>query len=860
LTFAPGSATLKLSMKHQEPVLELKNQTDKKIAEVLAEHKITLTVDEAKKIATLLKRNPTLTEATIWGIQGSEHSSYKSSRKHLSQLPTSGPNVILGPSEDAGIVEIAREPGKNGLRYGIVMAHESHNHPSQVVPYEGAATGVGGCVRDVLCMGAHVIAAADGLRFGEVDKNECTTIAEEVINGVGGYGNPIGVPNLAGDTYFNHTFNTNCLVNVVALGVLREDEIIHSYAPRGAALKGYDIILVGKPTDYSGMGGAAFASLKLDKAEKEKNKGAVQEPNPFLKRHIMRATYDLFEILKKKKMIDKVGFKDLGAGGIMCVTVEMVERAGYGAEINLENVPVSVEGLPPHVIACGETQERLCWMVPKDLTKTILKHYNETWALPTIAVGAQASVIGKVTKGDYVLRYNDEVVCKAKPEDITKGLVYDRPQKEKKKKLSEPKLAEPKDYKKTMLDLLAHPTIAHRGRVYESYDKDVQALSIIEAGQADAGVMAPLWNREDVPKEIKDVGIALSLDGNPRYGEIDAYWQAVNAVVEGARNVAAVGATPWCITDCLNYGNPELPDQMYDFVQGVKGVADALRGIGLDQGKPDPNAPKKRGPKKKIEESALPCISGNVSLYNVSPESSIAPQALIATLGRMDDAKKAITMQLKEAGNELYLIGPRKNELGGSVYYELHKELGQSVPKPDCDLAGREIRTVTELITNGLVKSCHDISDGGLAVTLAEMCMGGDGEGTIGAKVIISGIGERAGAETSSKAESKKAALSKTGKAGTTGSKNSPPSRSKGLRADTKLFSETGGFVVEIPHAGVKDAIKRASANGVPLIKLGATVSKKNLAVFDEGRELFDLKLSQMRTTWMSALRDALNT
>ena len=310
-------------MTYVEKTLELKKLPEKQITKVLREHDIGLTAVEAKKVSKLLGRDPTLTEATIWGIQGSEHSSYKSSKRHLKMLPTDGPNVMLGPCEDSGIVEIAKI---NGKRYGIVISHESHNHPSQVVPFEGAATGIGGCVRDVLCMGAHVIAVADPLRFGDIRRNQTKLIASGVVDGIGGYGNPIGVPNIGGDVYFNKSFNENCLVNVVALGVLSEDEIIHSRAPKGAGQNGHEIIIVGKPTDLSGMGGAAFASFQLNEADKEKNKGAVQEPNPFLKRHLMEATYDLFKIFKEKELLGKWDLKTWG-GGIMCATVEMVASA-----------------------------------------------------------------------------------------------------------------------------------------------------------------------------------------------------------------------------------------------------------------------------------------------------------------------------------------------------------------------------------------------------------------------------------------------------------------------------------------------------------------------------------------------------
>ncbi|MBI2638391.1 phosphoribosylformylglycinamidine synthase subunit PurL [Candidatus Peregrinibacteria bacterium] len=798
-------------MAYLEKTLELKKLPEKKIAQVLREHSIGLTAAEAAKVTKLLGRNPTLTEATIWSIQGSEHSSYKSSKRHLKMLPTDGPNVMLGPSEDAGIVEIAKI---NGKRYGIVISHESHNHPSQVVPYEGAATGIGGNVRDVLCMGAHVIAVADPLRFGDISRNQTKLIAGGVIDGIGGYGNPIGVPNIGGDVYFNKSFNDNCLVNVVTLGLLAEDEIIHSRAPKGAAEKGYEIILVGKPTDFSGMGGAAFASLQLREEDREKNKGAVQEPNPFLKRHIMESTYDLFRILKEKKLTAKVGFKDLGAGGIICSTVEMVAHAGYGANIDLEKVHVSMEGLPPHVIACSETQERMCWMAPKELTKLILNHYNEKWALPKIAKGARASVIGKVTKGNYVLRYQGAVVCDAKAGDITAGLSYNRPFRPRRKAFREPKLPMPRDLKSVFLKLLAHENIACRAPVYESYDKNVQGLSVIEAGQADAGVIAPFRNREDIPEEFQKIGVALSTDANPLYGQIDPYWQAANAVVESCRNVAAVGATPLCITDCLNYGNPEKPDQMWEFVEGVSGVADALKGIGL----------------KGHEKTPLPCISGNVSLYNASEKSSIAPQAVIATLGRMENTERATTMKIKSAGNHLFVIGPRKNELGGSAYYNLFGQLGANIPQPDFKEASKEISAVTDIITEGLAESCHDISDGGLAVAIAEMCLGGSGNGKIGAKIVISTIDERP-------AKKKK---------------------TKPLRSDTKLFSETGGFILEITRRNMKKAKKIASAAGVPLIRLGFTTRSNKLVAFDFGKEILNVKLPAMRRAWMDGLREKL--
>ncbi|MEK7528597.1 MAG: phosphoribosylformylglycinamidine synthase subunit PurL, partial [Patescibacteria group bacterium] len=758
------------------------------------------------------KRDPTLTEAIIWGIQGSEHSSYKSSRRHLKTLPTNAPNVILGPSEDSGIVEIAKS-GKR--KFGIVISHESHNHPSQVVPYEGAATGVGGIVRDIICMGAHVVAVADPLRFGEIKRNETKLIESGVVDGISGYGNPIGVPNIAGDVYFDKTFNDNCLVNVVSLGVLEADEIIHSYAPKGADRKKYDIIVVGKATDRSGMGGASFASAKLEEKDKEKNKGAVQEPNPFLKRHLLESTYELFKILKGKNMIDKVGFKDMGAGGIMCASVELAHTGGYGADIDIEKIHVGEEGLHPSVIACSETQERFCWVVPPEITQLVLDHYNKRWALPEVAKGARASVVGKITSDKkYRLRYRGAVICDAYAKDICEGLSYNRPYKEARGKLKEPKLGMPRDLGKVLLQVLGHENVACRKPIYESYDKNVQGISVVEAGQGDAGVIQPLLNRADVPDDVRGTAVSLSVDGNPRYGKISSYYEAVNAVCEGARNVAAVGTAPWCITDCLNYGNPEDPYQMQEMVDGIRGIGDAARGIGL------------RG----FDKEPLPVVSGNVSLYNFSGKGSIAPQAIIATMGRANDASKIITPKFKETGNEIVLIGLRKDELGGSVYYDVMGELGANVPMPSPKDVRKEVELVLQIIENGLALACHDISDGGLAVTVAEMCLGGRGDGEIGAQINLTHAGWE----------------------------DAKAKKPKPIRTDTKLFSETGGFILEMKKRNFKKAKKIARKLGVSMIRIGRTLRSGKFIVFDDGKEFIKFKLSPIRTAWVDGLRDKL--
>jgi phosphoribosylformylglycinamidine synthase II len=761
------------------------------IQKLLQKYNLVLTVDEALTIQhTILKRPPTLAELVLWSIQGSEHCSYKSSRKHLKKLVTDGPNVILGAKEDAGIVEVARDHA--GKRYGIVISHESHNHPSQIVPYEGAATGIGGNVRDVSCMGAEVIAVADGLRFGDIKRQKTNWIQEGVVAGIAGYGNPIGVPNIAGDVYYDPGYNENCLVTVVTLGIVRDDHVIHSYAPKNAEHHVY--ILVGKPTDNSGFGGASFASTDLVAENQERNKGAVQEPNAFLKRHLLKANNALFNILRDKNLINQVGFKDLGAGGVACASVEIAEAAGYGAEIDLEKVPTSMAELHPSVILCSETQERFMWVVPPECVELVLKHYNETFALPTISSGAQAKVVGKIrTDGLYVVNYHDQEIVRAKASDVTKGILYDRPFAPAAKTVSEPNLAVPNDYNDILLRILAHENVASRAPIFEMFDKQVQGRTVIEAGEGDAGVMQP-FNEESYPTEIRQTGIALSLDQCPRYNKIDPYWGAVNAVVEAARNVTAVGALPQAATDCLCFGNPEKPEQMWDFTESVRGIADACQAIGL----------------KEFPGAALPVISGNVSLYNESKAGAIPASPMISCLGNMPDVSKVVTKNLQRTDSLLILIGERKDECGGSVYYDLQGELGANVPKPDLSKIAAELHAVNAAIQQELILSAHDISEGGIAAALAEMSF----KQQIGVTVEIPG----------------------------------------NLADEKKLFAESGGFILEVAKNKFATLEKVFAHYQIPLYRIGQTIEQPRLLM----QNRIDIAISEAKNAWNNGLRNKL--
>jgi len=816
-------------MPFQEQCFDFDKLDHSQIQAILQENNLALTIDETLTIQKMLDRPVTLTECILWSIQGSEHCSYKSTRTHLKKLPTDGPNVILGAKEDAGVVRIATD--KKGKHYGIVISHESHNHPSQIVPYEGAATGVGGNVRDVSCMGAQVIAVADSLRFGNIDNNQTRRIHHGVIDGIAAYGNALGIPNIGGDLYYDDAYQENCLVTVVTLGIVEEENIVHSYAPKNA--DGYDLILVGKPTDNSGFGGASFASLELDTEQHEQNRGAVQEPNAFLGRHLLASNAALFELLKEKDLIDQVGFKDLGAGGVACAGVELADTAGYGAEIYLDQVHTAEDNIHPAVILCSETQERYMWVTPTDITPLILKHYNETYDLPKVSQGAKASVVGKIRdNAQFVVHFGDEKLVDAKAQDITKGLVYDRPYSAKEKNLAEPHLAK-QDLEKTLLNILAHENIASRKTVFENYDKQVQGRTHIDAGTADAGVMQP-FNSNEFPEEIRQIGIALSLDHNPRYGKIDAYWAAINAVVESMRNVAAVGAVPQTITDCLCFGNPEKPEQMNDLVQSIEGIKDALEGIPL---KPSSYIPKafqaetrrtrsraaectvqslssetsaQQSLGLKGEGYATPVIAGNVSLYNESKNQVIPASPMISCLGKLDDVNRALTYSFKKTNSHLLMIGERKDECGGSVYYALHNELGKNMPKPDLKEVAHQIYAITDMAEQNLLLSAHDIADGGIAVCLAEMSF----DNEIGFNVEIPGE----------------------------------------LSLDKKLFSETGGFVVEVAEAHLAAVEKLLSDYKLASHVIGKTQAEKTLQFNNQ----INLDLNNAKQLWQNSLYERL--
>jgi phosphoribosylformylglycinamidine synthase len=694
---------------------------DGALREQLHSLSLTLKLSEARKVAELLGRDPSETELTLFDTMWSEHCSYKSSRGVLKEfLPTDAGNVILGPGEDAGVLRFCEHEGK---RYAIVLAHESHNHPSQVMPVEGAATGIGGVVRDVYCMGADVVATLDPLRFGDPEGKHgerSVEIAREVVEGIALYGNALGVPNLGGDVVFDSCYDDNCLVNVVAVGIVEEGRVIRSRVPKEAHGEPYDIILVGKPTDWSGMGGAAFASADLDHAAAMENKGSVQVPDPFLKRVLVVANHAMLDLAEREKVA--IGFKDLGAGGIACVSSELAHAGGFGVELDLARASLAEEDLPPRVAACSETQERFAMAVPQRISRDVLRLYNETYDLPGMYPGACASVIGEVLvpeageKPRYVLRFGEETLVDAPVETITEGIRYEREAK--------PRAAKPesmpdfsvRDYRQDFLDLLGSPHLASRRELFQHYDSEVKANTVLRPGEADSGIVAPIPGCK--------AGMALTVDGNPRISRNDPYLGGALAVVEAARNLISVGAIPQAVTDCLNYGNPEKPEVFHDFREGVRGIGDACRGLGRLEAPGEP----------------LPVISGNVSFYNQSASGGeIAPSPVVCGVGTVADISRARSNQFKSAGNPIYRVGGWDARMGGSLYaHWIDPESRGEVSAPDYEAINSEFRLLLETQLRSWSVAVHDVGEGGTLTALAEMALGAESLGRLGAEVDLS--------------------------------------------------------------------------------------------------------------------------
>jgi phosphoribosylformylglycinamidine synthase II len=726
-----------------------------------------LTLEEYDRIVTSLGREPSLTELGIFSVMWSEHCSYKSSRVHLKKLPTEGPRVLQGPGENAGAVDIG-----DGL--AAVFKIESHNHPSFIEPYQGAATGVGGIIRDIFTMGARPIALMNSLRFGEMDGPEgarTRRTVEGVVAGIAGYGNSIGIPTVGGEIAFDDRYAGNPLVNVFCLGIAHADALIKG----SASGIGNPVYYVGSKTGRDGIHGATMASAEFDEKSAEK-RPAVQVGDPFMEKLLLEAC---LELMKTDALI---GVQDMGAAGLTCSTCEMGSRGGAGIEIDVMHVPQRETGMTPYEIMLSESQERMLLVVKRGREAEVERIF-EKWDL-------HAAHIGDVT-GDGLMRVKDHGTVVAEIPNsalVDAAPVYNRPAVRPAYlddvQRFDPATLPPVAPEDALFALLESPTVASKRWVYRQYDHMVRTNTIVLAGMG-AGVV-----------RVKGTAraLAMSVDGNGRYCYLDPRRGAMHAVAEASRNVACAGATPIGATNCLNFGNPERPEIMWQLVQAIEGIGEACRALDV------------------------PITGGNVSLYNETNGEAIYPTPILGVVGVLDDASRVVARAFRGEGDDIVLLGEGFGELGGSEYLKvLHHRVAGMAPALDLDRERRLISLLGRASSVGILRSAHDCSDGGFAVTLAECAFDTNG---IGCDVEI------------------------------------PGSRVQGSPASdiATLFGESASRAVVSIGARDRDTLLQMAADaGVPAKLIGRTGGSR-LIVRVDGREVLNVVTADAERMWSTAI------
>jgi phosphoribosylformylglycinamidine synthase len=728
-------------------------------AELAASHGIT--AEEYQKIIQILGREPNFAELGVFSAMWSEHCSYKSSRQYLKNLPTEGAHVLQGPGENAGVVDIG-----DGLAVAFKM--ESHNHPSFIEPYQGAATGVGGILRDIFTMGARPIASLNSLRFGSIDHPRTRYLVSGVVAGIGGYGNCIGVPTVGGEVFFDECYNANILVNAFALGITKKKRI-HTGLAKGA---GNPVMYVGSKTGRDGIHGATMASESFSE-QKEQRRPTVQVGDPFTEKLLLEACLELME------HDYLIGIQDMGAAGLTSSSTEMAGRGGAGIEIDLSAVPLREEGMTPYEILLSESQERML-LVARKGTEEEIKRIFDKWDLDAV-------VVGQVTADHQFRALFDGVQVASVPiSALTKEApVYQRPAERPKsqdelEQLDLPKITEPKDLGSILKLLLGSPNIASKEWVYRQYDHYVRSNTVVAPG-ADAAVI-----------RIKgtDKGLAMTVDGNSRYCFLDPYVGGALAVAEAARNLACVGARPIGLTDCLNFGSPENPAVMWQFARVIQGMRDACTAL------------------------KVPVVSGNVSFYNETDGVPIYPTPTIGMVGLLPKVERVVTPWFKAPGDIVVLLGRTREELGGSEYLKVvHNLVKGTPPWIDFRLEQAIHTCCIDAIDRGILRSAHDIADGGLAVSLAECCISGPDKPE-GARIEMREM----------------------------------------IRGDALLFSESQSrILVSLQEKDLAQLQQIASSLGVPLQVIGS-VGGSRLAI----QPILQLPVDELRSIWSSALADRL--
>uniref|UniRef100_A0A7C5Z8G6 Phosphoribosylformylglycinamidine synthase subunit PurL n=1 Tax=Caldicellulosiruptor owensensis TaxID=55205 RepID=A0A7C5Z8G6_9FIRM len=631
-----------------------------------------LTYDEYKMIVEILGREPNELELNLFGVMWSEHCGYKNSKAFLKKLPTEGEYILQGPGENAGIVDI-------GDGYAVCFKVESHNHPSAVEPYEGAATGVGGIIRDIFTMGARPIALLDSLKFGNLNDNKTKYLFEGVVSGIAGYGNCVGIPTVGGETTFDPVYKNNILVNVMCVGIMKKDKIFKGVA-QGV---GNSVFYVGHTTGRDGMGGATFASTDLT-AESEEKRSAVQVGDPFMEKLLLEACLELFQTDAV------VGIQDMGAAGLTSSTCETAARAGTGIEIDVALVPKREEGMNPIEIMLSESQERMLVIVKKEREEEVYKIF-EKW-------GLHAVKIGRVTD-DGMLRVleNGKVLAEVPAKALAHAPAYIREIKEpaiikEAEKFDIYSIPQPNDLNEVICKMISNPNLASKEYIYRQYDHMVRTDTVIRPGH-DASLLRIKGTKK---------GIAVTIDSNGRYCYLNPYEGVQLVLAESYRNIVAVGAKPLAITDGLNFGNPHYPEIYYQFIKTIEGM------------------------KVACEYFETPVTGGNVSFYNQSEEGAIYPTPVIGMIGRIDDIEKAVDISFKNKGDLIAVVGKTLDDIGASEYLSFyHGIVSGRVPKLDLELHKKVCDRVLECINRGLFNSVHDISDGGFAIALVESAIRG---------------------------------------------------------------------------------------------------------------------------------------
>jgi phosphoribosylformylglycinamidine synthase len=651
-------------------------QPSKTMAETAAE--FGLKAEEYELILRRLNREPNMVELGVFSVMWSEHCSYKSSKRQLSKFPTKGPRVIQGPGENAGVVDIG--DGPNGEKLACIFKMESHNHPSYIEPYQGAATGVGGIMRDVFTMGARPVALLNALRFGDPKHPKTKRLVSGVVAGIAGYGNCVGVPTVAGETNFHTGYDGNILVNAMCVGLADADKIFYSAAPA----PGLPVVYFGSKTGRDGIHGATMASAEFDESSEEK-RPTVQVGDPFAEKLLIEAT---LELMASGAV---AAIQDMGAAGLTSSSVEMAGKGGVGVELDLDAVPQREEGMTAYEMMLSESQERMLAILKPGREADGYRIF-EKW-------GLDAAVIGKTTDtGHLVLKHKGELVGDIPLAPLFDDApCYDRPwvQPAPQARLAPADVPAPKDYAEAVLKLMSAPDMASKRWIWEQYDRHVMADTLEDSATgADAGVVRVHGTKK---------ALAVTSDVTPRYVQNDPYEGGKQAVAEAWRNLVAVGAEPIAITDNLNFGNPERPEIMGQIVRATDGMAEACGALDF------------------------PVVSGNVSLYNETNGAAIPPTPTVGGVGLIADYARHADFSSMKPSDALVLIGETRGELGASVY--LREILGRedgAPPPVDLAVERRNGELVRKLIEDGTVRVVHDLSDGGLAAAAAEMALASD--------------------------------------------------------------------------------------------------------------------------------------